>query len=197
MTNSSAPANDDKAAIRARLRQIRNALEAPWVREASERIQERARRLPEFGAARVVCAYLALPHEAQTDGLLRTAWERGKRVCVPALQPERGCYRLAWLRRDAALVRGPLNVMQPADPVWVEPRAIDFAAIPGVAFDPLGGRLGHGGGHYDRLLADARYGFRFKAGLAFECQIVAAVPRQTHDLCMDAVVTEQQVYRRV
>lgn len=67
----------------------------------------------------------------------------------------------------------------------------DIAAfvVPGLAFDRAGGRVGWGKGHYDATLAAARAG-AVAIGLAFECQIVESVPRESHDVALAAIVTE-------
>ena len=62
--------------------------------------------------------------------------------------------------------------------------------VPGLAFDGSGGRLGYGGGFYDRFL-DACPAPR--VALAFALQVVQAVPREAHDLLVDRIVTEQGV----
>src|SRR5690606_12589692 len=69
---------------------------------------------------------------------------------------------------------------------------LDLVMVPGVAFDPRGGRMGHGKGYYDKLLQNARPDCPLVA-LAFECQIFDEVPSGGHDLFMDKVVTERRV----
>jgi 5-formyltetrahydrofolate cyclo-ligase len=68
---------------------------------------------------------------------------------------------------------------------------VDWALVPGVAFDASGRRLGYGGGFYDRLLPLLAPRTPRVAG-AFACQIVARVPAAPHDLTVDTVVTEAQ-----
>jgi 5-formyltetrahydrofolate cyclo-ligase len=75
----------------------------------------------------------------------------------------------------------------------VPPADVDFFVVPGVAFDRHGGRLGHGRGYYDRLLAHARPDATL-AGLCFEVQLVDEVPMSGHDVRLDYVVTELGVY---
>ncbi|MCW5208768.1 hypothetical protein VU10_00855 [Desulfobulbus sp. US1] len=58
---------------------------------------------------------------------------------------------------------------------------------------PLGGRLGYGGGYYDRFLTqDAPQARRI--GLAYALQMVEQVPMEAHDQYMDMIITEQQAY---
>ena len=72
--------------------------------------------------------------------------------------------------------------------------AAETVSSRGVAFDVSGGRLGHGRGYYDRLLADVRPDAPLVA-LAFECQLFPPIPMGTHDVYMDLVVTEKEIYR--
>jgi 5-formyltetrahydrofolate cyclo-ligase len=65
--------------------------------------------------------------------------------------------------------------------------------VPGVAFDQEGGRTGHGKGYYDKLLEHARPDTPLVA-LAFECQMFEGIPMQAHDIYMDKVITETDVY---
>ncbi|MCA9774770.1 MAG: 5-formyltetrahydrofolate cyclo-ligase, partial [Myxococcales bacterium] len=73
--------------------------------------------------------------------------------------------------------------------------AMDLIVVPGLGFDPEGGRLGWGAGYYDRVLA--RRGARaVTIGLAYESQILPALPRDAHDVAMDVVATEARWMER-
>jgi 5-formyltetrahydrofolate cyclo-ligase len=84
---------------------------------------------------------------------------------------------------------GYRGIPEPTGPV-VDLAVIECAIVPGVAFDLDGGRLGRGGGHYDRLLA-ALPTTCLRIGLAFSCQIVPRVPMDTHDQAVDVVVSDR------
>ncbi len=121
------------------------------------------------------------------DDFLAACRRSGKVVCVPALRKRTGRYGWALLEEEAPVQMGRWGILEPAKPRWVAAERLELIVIPGLAFDRVGGRLGHGGGHFDRLLAQGR---GFKVGVAFERQILAAVPSEAHDVPMDAVVTE-------
>jgi 5-formyltetrahydrofolate cyclo-ligase len=139
-----------------------------------------------------VACYLATPGEVGTDRILRACFEAGKTVAVPARRGAPSDYGLCLLTPGAPLRAGALGILEPAVLEWVEAGGMDLIVVPGVAFDAAGRRLGHGLGCYDRLLADA--GRAFKAGLAFDWQLVPEVPADAHDVAMDAVVTERALY---
>ena len=179
-----------KEALRERMREVRAALDPEAVSARSAQIEERLTSLAAFAHAHVVGCYLALPREVQTRGLVDRCRKLGKKVCVPA-RTQDGSYAMAWLDRDDETVPGPLGIRQPQAVRPAPQREIDLMIVPGVAFDRNARRLGHGGGHFDRLLAKCS---AVKVGLAFEVQVVDEVPADPHDVAMDLVVTEEAIY---
>jgi 5-formyltetrahydrofolate cyclo-ligase len=183
-----------KKAMRALMHRKRADMDACWRDVASACATQRIAELPEFAAARCVSCYLALPQEVQTEHLIGDCRRHGKQVCVPVWDESRGLYGWA-LWRDGEPVRtGKLGVTEPAAPAWVAPEAIDLMVAPGVAFDAQGGRLGHGGGYYDRLMRALRPDAP-RAGLAFGYQLVPLVPQTENDVTVDFVVTETNIIR--
>lgn len=186
---------DRKPEIRNVIRERRAGLSPDWVRAASVRVQERVLALPCMQAARKVACYLALPNEVQTDLLVAWCWDTGRQLCVPARKAGLAGYRWVRYERDTALAAGPLAIPQP-EGVGATMEEPDVFLIPALAFDRRGGRVGHGGGHYDRLLAQDEAGRRarrgVRVGLAFAFQLCEAVPAGPHDVRMDWVVTEDE-----
>ena len=87
----------------------------------------------------------------------------------------------------------PLPVLRQLESRRVSPGEVDVAIVPGVAFDRQGNRLGHGAGYYDRLLAELPSS-AYLISVAYECQMLEAIPHEPHDIGMDQVVTESDVY---
>ena len=184
-THTSAAAREEvnpKTTARREAQRHQAKLHPDWVRRASLTVRNHVLGRPEWTAARTVAAYLALVREAQTADLIEAAYAAGKRVCVPAWRADQQGYAFAWLTRDAALKPGRLGILEPTHLDWL---------VPVVAFDAHGRRLGHGGGHFDRLLSRCP---AVKIGLAFEVQRLAAVPVEAHDIGLDLVVTETGVH---
>ena len=93
----------------------------------------------------------------------------------------------------AELVVGAFGIREPALTAPVAPvERIELFAVPGLAFDRSGNRLGWGMGHYDATLSDNLEATR--VGLAYEAQIVDRVPRGDHDLPMNIIVTDAGIY---
>lgn len=188
--------NGSKADLRQAVQAQRRALGPADVEARSRSAQSRLMALPAFDAATRVFCYLALPHEVQTGRILAGA----PSACVPCFRPASNDYGLCDWSADAALVEGRFGVNEPADPRSVDAGAVDLAVVPGLAFDGGGGRVGHGGGFYDRLLAairDARREARrppaLRVGIAFDFQVFDRVPAEAWDIPMDLVLTDERV----
>lgn len=161
-------------------------------------VVQRILNLPEYEAAALVSAFVGVGTEVDTLPLIETALARGKRVAVPWVDGR--VLRLFDLVRVGDLAPAPFGLLEPPPDLRadasreVTPAEVDLFVVPGVAFDRAGGRLGHGRGYYDGLLARARAGVPFVAA-AFECQLVERVPMSPRDVPIDMVATELALHR--
>ena len=128
--------------------------------------------------------------------MVAEARRRGLRVVVPVTLVNERRLLLAEFEGPETLVTGPFGIPEPRPEgrKIVDLARVDALVIPGVAFDEHGNRLGWGAGFYDRLLEGARPDVPIIA-LAYEGQIVPAVPPEGHDVRMSVIVTEQRVIR--
>jgi len=188
--------DDEKRALRERMLAGRTRVPPGERAAASQAIAERLESLPAWGAARTVALYAAMGSEVETAGLARRAVSAGKRVVWPRVAPSGPTSGPAMEFAECAasgLVAGATRALEPPASAPIVPgREVDLIAVPGVAFDARGGRLGRGRGHYDATLALLPRS-AFRVGLAFESQVVPSVPSEPHDERLDAVVTEARV----
>ncbi len=160
------------------------------VETLSRGIQEAFLALREFREAWVVHSYVGIKaNEVRTDRILLETLRSGRRLVVPRVSGDRlehhEIHSLADLRA------APFGLLEP-DPMapTIEVEEIDLVAVPGVAFDRAGNRLGLGKGYYDRFLSGSR---AVKAALLYSCQLVDEVPVARHDVPMDLLITEDAV----
>ena len=189
-----APLREAKQAMRTLVAAARDALDPAWRAQASIRLVERIAALPTFVDARTVLLTAPFRSEWDASPLLARALAAGKVVALPRVDESS---RMLELRRivDPArdIVAGYRGLPEPARGCErVATASIDWVLVPGIAFDRMGGRLGYGGGYYDRLLPVLPARATRVAG-AFSAQIVDAVPSAPHDITMDTVVTEAGV----
>jgi 5-formyltetrahydrofolate cyclo-ligase len=141
--------------------------------------------------------YVHMRSEVRTAEFLSTALGEGKGIVVPwCLDDDLGLFLLESMDELAVGTYGilePRVELRAAGRRRVDPAELDLVMVPGVAFDRRGGRLGHGRGYYDRLLAQVRPDTAL-VGLAFECQMFPAIPAGPHDVFMDKVITEKTIY---
>lgn len=156
--------------------------------------------LPELAdlSGRTVAGYVALDEKGELDPspALREIAARGARVAYPRVCGPAS--PLAFHLADgAAWVAGRFGLREPdAAAPRVAPSDLDLVLVPGVAFDAAGGRLGFGGGYYDRTFAAAGGRRPPLIGLCYDLQVVPRCPSGPDDVTVDAVVTESRVLRR-
>ncbi len=191
MSETTGSPRDGKRALRASLVAARARLTPGEREERSRAIARRVEDLPAFRSARILAAYGALGAEVDPSTLVAAALARGARVVYPSVRGDgRRLVFAACL--PAALTRGALGAAEPPPAApEVSGEAIDLVLVPGVGFSPDGHRLGRGGGYYDATLAAMPRAYR--VGLAFEQQIVAALPAEPHDARLDAIATEARL----
>ena len=180
-----------KVSLRTAAAAARRALTLEERKRASERIVARLLALPELRPARTIVTYAAIREEADVEVAVAAWQERGKRILFPRVRGSE--LDLADVAEPRLLRIGYRGVPEPTGP-RIDPSGVDAVLVPGTAFDPRGGRLGSGGGHYDRLLPRLP-AHAVRIGIGFSCQLVPHVPREEHDALMHLVVTEGGVHR--
>lgn len=195
------PALLPRPQLRRMLRKARRALTSSQQRQASRGLYRQLAQQPLFRRAKHISLYLPTDGEIDPRVLLRAAQRRGKATYLPVLS--------AWPRTKMVFQRiRPGEKLQPNRFRILEPRAnlarqrkvwtLDLVLLPLVGFDDVGGRLGMGGGFYDRSLA---YLARRKTwrkptllGLAHECQKVERLAQASWDVPLQGTVTDKAWY---
>lgn len=193
------PAPHTREGLRRDMLALRRAQSPEEAAKRSNAAQERLLAAPCWRDAASVALYAGVRDELATRLLLAEAWAGGREVWLPRVRPgERG-------RMDFVRCQGPRDLC-PGSFGLAEPRpelpgafAGDAAfrpeliLVPGVAFDRLGGRMGYGGGFYDRFLA--ALGTACPAlGFCFGFQLVEAVPCAAWDRPVDGICTEGEFF---
>ncbi len=172
----------------------------PDKESVSRAITDRVMQLPEYQSAHCVMWYIDVRDEARTRHALGDAIAGAKKIVIPYCVD--GELELFHLETMDELATGMYKILEPREDLRdvaakkVGVSELDLILVPGVAFDARGGRTGHGKGYYDKLLENAKPETPL-VSLAFECQMFDEIPMQSHDIYMDKVVTETQVYEGV
>jgi len=183
---------EEKERLRRQVR-ARRAHRSPRRRtEEALRLAEVVLTIPEVTAARCVSVYASRPTEPGTGPLIEALAARGVRLLLPVLG--------SGLQRDWAEYAGADDLRERAPGRPPEPSGAplgsagladaDVVLVPALAVDANGGRLGQGGGWYDRVLAHVRPGAPVIA-LVHEDEVVDEVPREEHDAPVTGVATPE------
>lgn len=185
----------DKAAQRRAALAARRAL-SPGEREIRSReLCRRILALPELQSARTVMTYAALYDEADLTALNKELLRQGKRLAYP-LCGENGSMEAYIPRSPEAMQTGAFGITEPVPALsrHIAPEELDLVLVPCVGFDAVCRRIGRGGGYYDRWLPRCKNA-RF-VGAAFEVQRLYEAGTESFDVPLDAVVTDEGLYRR-
>jgi 5-formyltetrahydrofolate cyclo-ligase len=195
-----------KRALRETVLARRAALSADDRARASAAITAKLIAQPGYLRAKCVLAYAGFGDEFDTAALLNHVLQTGKVLVLPRVDKsaDKGARQLALHQVSALkdLVDGIWNIREPrADAPLAKLTEVDFALVPGLAFDRHGGRLGYGGGYYDKLLSTTASVTKTysetpalaRLSAAFSCQIVDAIPMTSHDIYISTIITENEV----
>ncbi len=184
-----------KKELRQRLRNILAEVPREEYGTRSLRACHRLFEQPEYIKAEVVQVFLSLPSEIETAAIVLRAWQDRKRVLAPKVSWEQRRMlpvEIRSLTEDLSV--SALGVREPLAGVPIPISMIDLVIVPGLGFDEFGNRLGRGRGFYDRFLAHPEF-HGVACGLAFEEQLVPAIPVGPLDRQVDMLVTDAKVRR--
>ncbi len=192
---------NSKAQLRRQAYEIRNSQQNK--EQVSKIICNRIVAEGSYQSAYTVMLYLHCRSEVSTECLIGDAINRQKKLVIPFCTKDSEGRKVLglWHFEDLSeLIEGTWGIKEPPQERWyeknkvVDPSELDLIVVPGVAFTRDGARLGNGAGYYDRLL-EVIHPEACLLAICFEAQLLPAIPMEKHDVFMDLVVTEQEVYR--
>ena len=177
---------------------VRDGMDPGQRMEKSRRIRIMLTGHSAVAGAGHLFVYVNFRSEVETLDLIRELISLGKIVSVPVtLLATSGLLAVRLTDPAAHLAPGCYGIPEPIPSriaeATVDPASIDTVLIPGSVFDVTGGRLGYGGGFYDRFLTESAPQAT-RVGLAFARQLVEQVPMESHDQFLDFLVTEEKLY---
>ena len=173
----------DKSLLRRQIRERKKALTPQQIHKASLDLTEQFCAHPLYKEAKTIFAYLSYNQEVRTDSLIARAWAEGKAVAVPKIIGEEMVFLS--LKEGDPVAEGYKGIPEPAKEIPLsDPTAL--VLLPGLAFDPMGHRLGYGGGFYDRFLAKEPHP---TIALCFDFQMLPHLDTEDHDVPADVVLS--------
>ncbi len=183
------------------MRQRRRSLTSGQQRSAAQQLLRRLARQPLFVRSRHIAFYIANDGEIDPRPLLERALAMGKHCYLPVLA--RDNTRLEFFRYTpgTSMQRNRYGIAEPSrrGGQRLNTRQLDLVLLPLVAFDARGGRLGMGGGYYDRSFAFKQQSLAhspYLLGLAHHCQQVDQLTLASWDIPLHAIASDEQLFAR-
>lgn len=187
---SDAQIEEAKAALRTAAHRKRAAFHPSLRGEAAKAAAAHFFEAVPLDKSEVVAGYWPIRDEMDVKSVIGRLMDTGQPVCLPVVLGDEQPLELRLWQVGAPLYEAGYGTLAPADDA---PRAEpDVILMPLLGFDRRGTRLGYGGGYYDRTLAALKKRPRL-IGFAFALQELESIPRDSHDVPLDVIVTENGV----
>lgn len=179
----------NEARVAARIRA--GAFTVEYKSAASEGIASKLTVLEWFIAAGAVFSYVSTESEPSTEKINRLITDIGKRLALPKCGKKPNM-RAVCVPDTENLVKGKYGIPEPREAApELALTENDIVLVPCVCADRHGLRLGHGAGYYDAFLSNCP---AYKVCLCYEEMLMDNVPADEHDIGMDCVITEKNIY---
>ena len=178
-----------KAEIRKNIKNKRKSLSAEEVARKSNIICRKIICSDIYKKAKTIYCYNSIRNEVDLSFLINQALEDKKKVALPKVTDKKGEMIFVELNNMNRLKPGEFGILEPVGSQCAAKP--DFIIVPGVAFSANGDRIGQAGGFYDRFL---RKNPTFSVGVAYDFQMLEELPTESHDIKIDRIITEKEVY---
>jgi len=180
----------DKKQTRLSIRKQRKALTVKQVVESSSNVFLSLISIDAFSRANKVALYCSNENEIATDDVLQWCVDQGKSVCLPVMKSKSVLQFYEYDEHQCVLNSHGIKEPSVDTCQMVSLVDCDVIVVPLVAFDRAGGRIGRGGGYYDRALEfiSGLDDGPLLVGLAYEFQEVPSCDSKSHDVALDMVV---------
>jgi len=182
-----------KEKFRKELLEKRKKIPKNKVLSKSKKIKQLLFDTEEFKNASTILFYISYGNEVFTHEMVKECISNKRKITVPVTDVENKTLILSKLKNWEDLTLGAYDILEPKEDKIEEVSIydIDLIIVPGIGYDELGCRMGHGVGYYDDLLKNATNSHHF--GLAFESQIVENIPIEPHDIPVHKIITEKRI----
>ncbi|ODV82268.1 nagb/rpia/CoA transferase-like protein [Suhomyces tanzawaensis NRRL Y-17324] len=208
---SSIALKDAKLQLRKSIKSQLQHISQESLRTQSVEVLKRLREHQPFVDAKRIALYMNMPHlEIQTNSIIQTCFEMGKRVYLPRCntiaKEGRKKNHLSMLEMksyDDVLrlkPQGKYQLLEPTegpDIMEEEGGKLDVIIVPGVAFTSEKQRIGHGAGFYDEFLATYytnKHTSPHLIGIGLREQLVGIIPKEKHDWDLNTLIIADTVY---
>ncbi|GAA0746050.1 5-formyltetrahydrofolate cyclo-ligase [Clostridium oceanicum] len=179
-----------KSILRKSMKQKRKGLSIDKKQNKDKIILEKLLNSSYYKKSRIIFVYVSMDEEIDTHGFIKKALNSGKEICVPkVISKDRGMSAIKIEDFSKLKPCGKYKILEPESfHNKIDEKYIDLVIVPGLVFDRKGGRIGYGGGFYDRLFLKLKDNTP-KIALSYDFQVIEDVPIEEHDILIDGIIT--------
>lgn len=179
----------NKKQIRKDILKLRDEFDISKKRMADEIILKKLLLREEYIKCKNIFIYIGFGSEIDTKRYIERFWQDNKTVVVPRTNIEKKEMDVVKIDSFDNLVEDKYGILEPdQSKKSFNKDKIDLVIMPGVAFDKDGGRVGYGGGYYDKFLKTISKDIK-KIALCYDFQIISKVPLDPYDIKVDDIIT--------
>lgn len=179
---------DKKSELRKHFKTLRELLSEEKWQTDSQVICNHLLKSGYYQLSKTIAFYMAINREVDLSLALNQALKE-KEVFLPRTDIKEKTLYFHRVSSIDELKVGAYGILEPNfEAKAISEKDLDLILVPGLAFDLTKGRLGYGGGFYDRVLKETK---ALKVGVAFSFQVVPKLPLEPFDVRMDLLLTEQ------
>lgn len=180
---------EDKKAIRKHILNKRDGLTEADRAQWDKDIFQKFISSNHYKNAKNIFIFVSFKSEVNTREIIKKAFKDGKRISVPKVISKEEGMKAYVIKGFQDLELSNYGILEPKDTCMeMDVNKIDLVVMPGAAFDNKGGRIGYGGGYYDRFLPKIRKNVK-KIALAYKMQLIPIVPMDERDIRVDEIIT--------
>jgi 5-formyltetrahydrofolate cyclo-ligase len=187
-----------RARLRKQLRAQRRAVTPAERTRAAKLVARNIDRKLGLRAGDRVALYCSLGDELDSAPLFTLARRRGWHIYLPRIERARLGRKMRFVEAGGHARKNRLGIIEPQTSRTLGARWLDLVLVPLVGFDVHGMRLGMGAGFYDRAFAYRRWRRTWRGprlvGVAYAFQQLPQIVAAAHDVRLDAIVTEKEVF---
>ncbi|MGL4109416.1 5-formyltetrahydrofolate cyclo-ligase [Clostridium sp. LP20] len=180
----------DKQSIRKAIISKRDSIDTKSKMAMDSRIKDKLKESIFYKNSRNIFIYIGFGSEIDTAKYIEEFLLEGKEIFVPRTDMKNKVMEAVKINSLMELTESSYGILEPDIEVEaINKNDIDLVILPGVAFDKSGGRIGYGGGYYDKYLEGMNSDI-VKLAITYDFQVLDEVPFEEHDIKADYIITE-------
>ena len=179
-----------KKEIRDTILDIRKSFDTDYLSRLSTVICNRVLKQDMYTSCKDIVLYMPINNEVNLDIIMNEALDKGKNIWIPRIINK--TMEFFRYKKDTELIKGAYGILEPNTDEVLNPDTNTLIIMPGAAFSEDMGRIGYGGGYYDRYLANHPYCKTI--AVCYNFQILPMVPMDELDIRPDMIISDDNIF---